>query len=185
MDQGVAALIAGLAGMAGALGGAVAGAIGAVRGARVGAEKTAEATRQQVRDQAKAEHGHWLRQQRQAAYSAFIVATQGVERAADAVLRSTPSPRWRDEVESLVQRMEELNDVASQVSVLGPESMIAKTKQVGRGILRLRAALNGGGDAIDFTQEHQDRIDECWDDFVEAGQLFQEGARQVLISQDQ
>ncbi|MGI5427933.1 hypothetical protein [Streptomyces sp. CA-179760] len=183
MDQGVAALIAGLAGMAGALGGAVAGAVGAVRGAKVGAEKTAEATRQQVKDQALAEHGHWLREQRQAAYSAFIAANQAVERAADTAIRKTPGPHWRSELASLGQAIDELNNVSSQVAVLGPASMIELSGRVFHKLLRLRATLSEGGDAADFTQDHQDRIDESWDEFVETGFLFQEGARRVLVSQ--
>ena len=64
MDQGLSALIAGIAGMVGALGGAVAGGIAAVRGARIGAEKALDAVKIQVREQADAEHRHWVRQQR-------------------------------------------------------------------------------------------------------------------------
>ncbi|MDI9834852.1 hypothetical protein [Streptomyces sp. KAU_LT] len=72
MDEGTAALIAGFAGLLGALGGAAIGAIAAVRGARIGAEKAAEAARQQVRDQASVDHHHWLRQQRLEAYAALL-----------------------------------------------------------------------------------------------------------------
>ncbi|MEV8418269.1 hypothetical protein AB0P45_32450 [Streptomyces niveus] len=68
MDQGIAALIAGLAGAAGGLGGAVVGGLAAVRGART----TADSVRQQVQDQASAEHQHWLRGQRQQAYASYI-----------------------------------------------------------------------------------------------------------------
>ncbi|MFE3905668.1 hypothetical protein ACFXPY_36685 [Streptomyces sp. NPDC059153] len=57
----MAALVAGVAGMAGA----VAGGVGAVIGARVGANKAIRAVELQVRGQADAEHRHWIRQQRQ------------------------------------------------------------------------------------------------------------------------
>lgn len=185
MDQGIAALIAGIAGTAGALGGAVAGAIGAVRGARAGAETTAEATRQQVRDQAAVEHSHWLRQQRQAAYSAFIAASQVAQRAAEAAMRDAPGLPGRDEIQALGEAIETLSHVSSQVSVLGPENMIAMSGQVFRGLFILRAALDAGDQAAYFTQDHQDRIDASWDEFVDAGRLFQESARSVLVGESQ
>jgi hypothetical protein len=181
MDEGVAVLIAGLAGMAGALGGAVAGAIGAVRGARIGAEKTAETTRQQVKDQAMVEHGHWLRQQRQAAYSAFIAATQEVEAAADAAMVSTPGSQSQTKRDALREEIHKLNDASSQVTVLGPESMIEAAGRVFHGLMRLQAALSAGDLVAEFTQNHQDRIDEAWDMFVEARQFFQDSARRVLV----
>ncbi|MFE3549961.1 hypothetical protein ACFXN2_14925 [Streptomyces kronopolitis] len=183
MDEGTAALIAGVAGMIGALGGAIAGAIGAVRGARVGAERTAEATRQQVRDQATAEHGHWLRQQRQAAYSSFIAANQATERAAQAALVGEPGRRtqWDADFEAFKQSIEELNDVASQISVLGPDSMIRASGRIFRDAACLTMQLADVRHTHDFTQDHQDRIDEAWDEYAEAGNLFQEAARDVLI----
>lgn len=168
--------------MFGALGGAIAGAIGAVRGARVGAERTAEATRQQVRDQATAEHGHWLRQQRQAAYSSFIAANQATERAAQAALVGEPGrTQWDADFQAFKQSIEELNDVASQISVLGPDSMIRASGRVFRDAAWLTMQLADSRYADDFTQDHQDRIDEAWDEYAEAGNLFQEAARDVLI----
>lgn len=181
MDQGMAALIAGLTGMAGALGGAVAGAIGAVRGAKVGAERTAEATRQQVQDQAVAEHSHWLRQQRQTAYSAFIAANQAAERAAEAAMNGTYDPQARDSLEALDRARNDLNDISSQVFVLGPDTMITASRRVFQNLLLLMLQLGEAANAVDITQEHQDRIDEAWDAFAESGQLFQQGARDVLV----
>ncbi|MFD3495396.1 hypothetical protein ACFWWB_33300 [Streptomyces sp. NPDC058690] len=72
MDQGVAALVAGIVGMIGALGGAIAGGYAAVRGARIGARNAAEVTRQQVKDQAAANHAQWLTDLRRAKYSALV-----------------------------------------------------------------------------------------------------------------
>ncbi|MEV3852635.1 hypothetical protein AB0J30_38590 [Streptomyces microflavus] len=57
MDQGLAAVIAGLA-----------GAIGGASGAGLGARATARAMARQVRDQATTEHGQWIRDQRMQAY---------------------------------------------------------------------------------------------------------------------
>ncbi|WP_146075102.1 hypothetical protein [Streptomyces sp. Ru73] len=185
MDEGIAALVAGVAGMVGALGGAIAGAIGAVKGARVGAERTAEATRQQVLDQSAAEHGHWLRQQRQAAYSAHIAAVQKAERAADAVLQSRfedPDPQWQARVATYSQALEDLNDVSSQVSVLGPDGMIRAAGQVFRTARMLESRLRDIRHHPSMTtQDEVDRMDEAWDNFVEASHLFQEAARVVLV----
>jgi hypothetical protein len=72
MDAGVAAVIAGVAGMVGALGGAVAGGIAAVRGARIGAEKTSAALLKQTQDQAEIEHRHWAREHRRSACSQLM-----------------------------------------------------------------------------------------------------------------
>ncbi|MCC9686877.1 hypothetical protein [Streptomyces sp. MNU103] len=72
MDEGLAAVIAGVAGTVGALGGGLIAGIAAVRGARA----TGEAVRQQVRDQAEVEHRQWLRGQRQQAYADTIHALE-------------------------------------------------------------------------------------------------------------
>ncbi|MFD9425274.1 MULTISPECIES: hypothetical protein [unclassified Streptomyces] len=72
MDQGVAAFVAGIVGMAGALGGAAAGGYAAVRGARIAAESAAAATRRQVQEQAAAEHAHWLTDLRREKYSTLV-----------------------------------------------------------------------------------------------------------------
>ncbi|WP_327681917.1 hypothetical protein [Streptomyces sp. NBC_00467] len=61
MDEGLAAVIAGMA-----------GAIGGVSGGVVGAVSTARAMARQVRDQATTEHGQWLRGQRMEAYLTLL-----------------------------------------------------------------------------------------------------------------
>ena len=96
MDQGAAALIAGMAGMIGALGGALAGGVAAVRGARVGAETTAAAALQQIQDQAVTEHQQWLRGQRQQAYSALIAEVQTVRRVTQSLMTALFVEHRRD-----------------------------------------------------------------------------------------
>lgn len=61
MDEGLAAVIAGLA-----------GAIGGAGGAAFGAVATARAMARQVRDQATTEHGQWIRGQRMQAYLTLL-----------------------------------------------------------------------------------------------------------------
>jgi hypothetical protein len=67
VDQGWAAVIAGIAGLVGVVVGALAGGHAAVRGARIGAEVNAAAVRAQVRDQAALAQQQWVRQERQKA----------------------------------------------------------------------------------------------------------------------
>lgn len=68
MDQGVAGVIAGIAGLVGA----GVGGLATAYGARIGAQKTLEAAQTQVERQATAEHAHWVREQRRQVYSAVV-----------------------------------------------------------------------------------------------------------------
>lgn len=78
MDQGLAAALAGVAGLIGA----GIGGIATAYGARVGADKTIEAVQTQVHGQSTAEHAHWVREQRRQlcsditdAYASFMEAS--------------------------------------------------------------------------------------------------------------
>ncbi|MEV5170883.1 hypothetical protein AB0L10_07290 [Streptomyces flaveolus] len=77
MDEGLAALVAGIAGTVGALGGATIGGLAAVRGSRIGAEKGAEALRLQVQDQLLGEQRHWVREQRRQSCASILGAYDG------------------------------------------------------------------------------------------------------------
>ncbi|MFD5317884.1 hypothetical protein [Streptomyces sp. NPDC127098] len=68
MDQGIAAVLAGITGLLGA----AIGGFAAAWGARIGAETAARASAQQVRDQAQVDHDHWLRGQRLEAWRALL-----------------------------------------------------------------------------------------------------------------
>ncbi|GGO58046.1 hypothetical protein GCM10012287_55310 [Streptomyces daqingensis] len=77
-------------GLVGALGGAAMGGLAAVRGARMGAETTARATIEQARTQERAQHDHWLRDERKRAavlmlemYDRFTIAASNVTRMFD------------------------------------------------------------------------------------------------------
>ncbi|MFD8075839.1 hypothetical protein ACFV3E_24680 [Streptomyces sp. NPDC059718] len=74
MDEGLAALVAGLAG---------------ALGAAAGAYFTGRAMIAQTRNQASIEHGHWVREQRRVAYSTFLSAWDGCDEALLA-LRARP-----------------------------------------------------------------------------------------------
>ncbi|MEV8198788.1 hypothetical protein AB0Q90_16155 [Streptomyces sp. NPDC079141] len=90
MDEGLVALVTAGVGLVGALGGAALGGLAAVRGARMGAETTARATIEQARTQERAQHDHWLRDERKRAavlmleaYDRFTIAASNVTRMFD------------------------------------------------------------------------------------------------------
>lgn len=179
MDQGIAALVAGVTGMVGALGGAVAGGVAAVRGARIGAERTAEATRQQVQDQAAAEHGHWLREQRRDAYASFITATQAVTDASKAV-----TTMQHEQLIGLNRSIQELIKVSSLITLMGPEEAISAAGRVIGAAEVFRQALWSESRVTDHRgQESHDaaeRSDEASDAFNEMAFRFVTTAQGVL-----
>ncbi|MBD3549908.1 hypothetical protein [Streptomyces sp. JV180] len=129
MDEGWAAVAAGVS----ALVGAVASGWYTGRSARQGAEKAAAAVLKQVADQGAVEHGHWLRGQRQEAYLEFLsewdASIKRLDRMWDqAVLLSTSQRRSTDvgvtelraevdETTALVTRLYE------RVAMLGPDDV--------------------------------------------------------------
>ncbi|MFF8448625.1 hypothetical protein ACF06Q_13085 [Streptomyces leeuwenhoekii] len=179
MDQGVAAFVAGIAGMVGALGGAVAGGIAAVRGARIGAEKTAEATRQAVRDQATAEHGHWLRGQRRDAYASFITATQAVTDASKAV-----TSMQHDQLIAFNESVQDLIKISSLITLMGPEEAITAAGRVIGAAENVRRTLWDESRIADHRSQESinasDRTDEAADTYAEAVQRFIGTAQGVL-----
>ncbi|MET7560585.1 hypothetical protein ABZS95_10310 [Streptomyces sp. NPDC005479] len=70
MDEGWSAVIAGAAGLAGA----VIGGYFAKQGAIAGAKASANAIAQQVKQQSRNEHAHWVRGERRAAYDEVLRA---------------------------------------------------------------------------------------------------------------
>ncbi|WP_143688234.1 hypothetical protein [Streptomyces sp. 3214.6] len=97
MDDGLVALVTAGVGLVGALGGAAMGGLAAVRGARMGAETTARATIEQARTQERAQHDHWLRDERKRAavlmleaYDKFTIAASNVTRMFDLQIEASP-----------------------------------------------------------------------------------------------
>nr|WP_167532254.1 hypothetical protein [Streptomyces collinus] len=179
MDQGVAAFVAGIAGMVGALGGAVAGGVAAVRGARIGAEKTAEATRQAVHDQAAAEHGHWLREQRRDAFASFITAAQVVTDASKAV-----TSMQHDQLIAFNESIQDLAKISSLITLMGPEQAITAAGRVLGAAESFRRCMWEESRIADHrSQESSDaseRTDEAADSYTEMVQQFIATAQGVL-----
>lgn len=185
MDSGAAALIAGMAGMSGALGGALIGGIAAVRGARVGAETTAAAALQQIQDQAATEHQHWLREQRQQTYSALITELQTTRQAVHSLVAALYADRRPEsQLHAAQASIRNLVDSGVAVALLGPEAVIESQQRVTDRVLRLEERLLEsfrGGPPV----SPQDWIDPSLDEFERAAEGFVIAARQVLASVQQ
>lgn len=125
MDQGMAAVVAGVVGMVGALIGAIAGARAAVRGAQIGGAKAVEAAQLQVDGQAAAGHVQWVRGQRQQAYAKLLDAHSAVE---EVLLRVAPGIRRGGRLETddrreLASRILVMQSCTSQLALWGPEDV--------------------------------------------------------------
>jgi hypothetical protein len=174
MDEGVAALIAGLAGMAGALGGAVAGGMAAVRGAKIGAENAADVARQQTKDQATVEHQHWIREQRQQAYVAFMAAALKCELECHNIREALSNSRNSIETEPLESALTEVTETAPRILLLGPDRMIELA----------HSATQAAIDALELVESHEgtdhDRVSEALERISEANVDFYDSARRIM-----
>src|SRR5690349_8302162 len=105
MDQGLAAVWAGIAGLAGAgIGGGA-----AVWGAAIGGKKTVEAAVQAEQRAAAAEHQHWQRQARYDAYRAVMAIAEETSRWTQPISVST-----------VVEASSRLREAIAAVDVVGP-----------------------------------------------------------------
>ncbi|MFD8369236.1 hypothetical protein ACFV2Z_00450 [Streptomyces sp. NPDC059688] len=134
MDQGVAAIWAGVAGLVGA----GIGGLATAYGARIGAQKSLEAVGLQVEQQAAAEHAHWVREQRRQASFAFA---QGFLAYAEAFVRCSGfvtehSEVPEDQLGNLVEQANNLIILNSHLEAWGPETVVQAatglTDEVGR-----------------------------------------------------
>ncbi|TLQ43423.1 hypothetical protein [Streptomyces marianii] len=149
----MAAFIAGMAGMVGALGGALVGGVAAVRGARIGAEKAAEAVRQQVQDQASVDHDHWLRQQRLEAYTMLLGAYDAhapvAHRASQKVADVSPGEDLPDaEFEEMFTTAGVIQQERQRVKLVGPDAIHVKAVELEQAVWRYRSALMALAEAL-------------------------------------
>ncbi|MBT1188987.1 hypothetical protein HET69_34640 [Streptomyces sp. CJ_13] len=116
MDVGTAAVIA--AGLG--IGGVLLGAIG--NGAL-----TARTIRRQVKDRGDVEHRHWLRQQRQEAYTTFLTACDAVLDALAVIATLRENPDSQVDVEPLWDAYDKAHRTAGRawviVRIVGPDEM--------------------------------------------------------------
>lgn len=98
------------------------GGVAAVRGARMGAETTARATIEQARTQERAQHDHWLRDERKRvavlmleAYDRFTIAASNVTRMFDLEIEASP-----DVWSTYKTSMNEIRGAYFPLRLLGP-----------------------------------------------------------------
>jgi hypothetical protein len=185
MDQGIAAVVAGVAGLVGA----GIGGLATAYGARIGAQKTIEAAQTQVQHQATAEHGHWVREQRRqvcsnivSAWSAFM---SPAGRCYIAIKSSEAIPQ--EEVLALHERLLELNDANAAPQLWGPDELVlaaqavaASSMRMHRCALRWHDALDGGDQAA--IEAHQATAETVLEEARRAWHAFQAVTRSTLAA---
>lgn len=169
MDQGVAALWAGIAGLAGAgIGGAA-----AAWGAWISGKRAVEAAVQAAQRAATAEHQQWQRQARYDAYRTVIAITEEIDRwAPDPVSFAT-----------LTATSSRLSEAITGVDVLGPVEAVEAADELMRPLIG--ALLDFRSSHTEFNNNPPGDATIRWDsdrinDFVDAELGFGNVVRAVL-----
>ncbi|MDO0935215.1 hypothetical protein QQY66_27405 [Streptomyces sp. DG2A-72] len=130
MDQGLAAFLAGMAALLGAL---IGGGFTAW-GARIGGEKTVEAARQQVKDQAHVESKRWLLQARHDAYRVILGATESYMNAL-----IMPTPEAEAEVAKQLFHSAKL-----RVELVGPDTVRSAVGELSFAFVVVQRVIDDG-----------------------------------------
>ncbi|MFF3581672.1 hypothetical protein [Streptomyces mirabilis] len=183
MDQGIAAALAGVAGLVGA----GIGGLATAYGARVGAQKALESVQMQVQQQAAAEHSHWLRDHRRQACSDITVAwTQMVTPVAACLSPIREGEALHDDrLIALEPTADALANACTLTSLWGPDRLIAATSKLREASSDLAIAIarwnaiqeTGDQTAIDTQQRLCVTLR---DDFADAHGQFVHTSRTVL-----
>jgi hypothetical protein len=183
VDQGIAAVLAGVAGLVGA----GVGGLATAYGARIGAQKTIEATRLQVERQAEAEHLHWIRDHRRGAYGDILAATGSFLAAAiNNLVRLQADRSLSDEERQLVRDLHSaLAEATARADLWGPGSVVNHAYALRRAAGRVFVAQVGWSEAtregqmIEATSRSVE-YEAAFEEFKEARTAFVEAAIQAL-----
>ncbi|MEU9363167.1 hypothetical protein AB0D78_16210 [Streptomyces avermitilis] len=128
MDQGIAGVIAGVAGLVGA----GIGGLATAYGARIGAQKTIEAAQTQVKHQSAAEHVHWVREQRRLVYSelAKLHASFTMTSIKCKIDLVGGQPLAEEAKESLIEQVTALGEVSALTVLWGPDDVVIKARRL-------------------------------------------------------
>ncbi|MGI5195573.1 hypothetical protein ACQEVY_18295 [Streptomyces sp. CA-288835] len=183
MDQEVAGIIAGIAGLVGA----GVGGLATAYGARVGAQKTIEATHLQVERQSTAEHTHWIREHRRQVYG--DVMASHAKFLATTVNRVIELREGRPQPSEDHQRFREhwldLVETTARVDLWGPGDVQAQAQALRGAAGDVNVALAGWSDALredrtgDVSNRAQD-FEAASEAFAEAWAAFVSAAVQAL-----
>ncbi|MGX1886630.1 hypothetical protein [Streptomyces sp. NPDC055287] len=185
MDQGWSALIAGIAGLLGAvLGGYI-----AKQGALAGAKATAEATARQVELQGRNELAHWIRQERRAAYGEVVRAYSVLANLLAAYRVAVGRGTALDDLSSQVDDARNALIIAcSSTHLFGPEAVwdaaydMRSTAQEGVLAHRAFAHHSQAGGAPGMQDARRD-LSVARDAMRESLVSFSERSRQALLSE--
>ncbi|MGW8765792.1 hypothetical protein ACWGN5_25145 [Streptomyces sp. NPDC055815] len=188
MDQGLAAALAGIAGVVGA----GIGGLATAYGARVGAQKTIEAVHTQVAHQASAEHEHWTREQRRQACDETVAAWMTF------ITQSVPCQgrisRDQDLSEEQFSALHEafiaLTIATAKLQLWGPDDLVSSARSMGSAakqlhvaILRWPRALHGGDAAESSATKAQ--VEACGTNASAAWHSFASTAHTTLSVRSQ
>ncbi|MCI3931224.1 hypothetical protein [Streptomyces sp. AN091965] len=183
MDQGIAGLAAGIAGLIGA----GVGGLATAYGARIGAQKTIEAARTQVQAQSSVDHQQWVRDQRRQACTDVFDAFSRYSRAASVCGSHVRADRAvsSDEIGELTDATLDLTVVAGHLELWGPDDIVTAAQGITdtahtqhRLFVHWLAAF-ASGDA-DALGEQVRRIDSGWGDLARARAEFVGAVRTQL-----
>lgn len=154
MDQGLAAFLAGMAALLGAL---IGGGFTA-RAARIGGEKTVEAARQQVKDQAAVESKRWLLQTRHDAYQVILGATESYMSAL--VL---PTPEADAEVAKQLFHSAKL-----RIQLVGPDAVRSAVGELSLALVVVQRVIDEGRPVESWMVEKVNELHRVFLDAVTA-----------------
>jgi hypothetical protein len=133
MDQGLAAALAGVAGLVGA----AIGGLATAYGARVGAQKSIEAAQVQVDRQAAAEYQQWVRDQRRQLCSAISDAWGPFRHTASSCITEVKDRRPLSDAElgTLNTHYVTLSNACGRLALWGPEQLITTGNELAKAAL--------------------------------------------------
>ncbi|MFB6837085.1 hypothetical protein [Streptomyces sp. NPDC056361] len=188
MDQGLAAALAGIAGVVGA----GIGGLATAYGARVGAQKTIEAVHTQVTHQASAEHEHWTREQRRQACDETVSAWMTfVTLAVPCQGRiSRDQDLSEEQFNTLHEAFIALTIATAKLQLWGPDNLVSSAnsmssaaKQLHVAMLRWPQTLHGGDTAE--TSAAKEQIEACATSASAAWRSFASTAHTTLSVRSQ
>lgn len=151
MDQGLAGLLAGIAGLIGT----GVGGLATAYGARIGADKTLEAAHAQVEAQSDAEHDHWVREQRRQACSDIVDAygtfMLSLNRVTDQVWdRVQPTD---SDLEAVKNDARNFYLAGERLSLWGPDELVARFRPIRTAVEDLHSLAFDSCDVVASADE--------------------------------
>ncbi|MFD9139679.1 hypothetical protein ACFVY7_02550 [[Kitasatospora] papulosa] len=183
MDQGIAGVIAGIAGLFGA----GVGGLATAYGARIGAQKTLEAASMQAERQSTFEHLHWIREQRRQVYSDVLASHASLWATTInwAVELRQGRPLPNEDHLRFKEQFFEMVDATARADLWGPTAVLGEGHAMRRAAGEEYAALSAWSHAIraEETSDIQDflqRYETAREAYGEARSAFIQAAVNAL-----